>query len=78
VCLGGTVNVSSIPGATAFFGTATPTIGQVIDAVEARWTGFLTTNRNDWTFNLTKAQQDMVIQTLTGINQGNLIVSSGC
>jgi hypothetical protein len=78
VCLDGVINVSSIPGATAFFGTSTPTIGQVIDAIEARWTGLLSTNRNDWTFNLTKPQQDMVIKVLTGTNEGSLIVDPGC
>jgi len=62
-------------GATAFFGTATPTIAQVVNAVEAVWTGNLTTNRNNWTWNLTNSQKDMVIQVLSGINQGNLIIT---
>ena len=60
---------------TAFFGTSTPTIAQVVNSVEATWNGTLTTHRNDWSFNLTNAQKDMVIQVLTGINQGNLIIS---
>jgi len=79
ICLAGVVNVSGISGATAFFGTSTPTIAQVVAAVENRWTGSLTTNRNNWTFNLTGAnQQDLVIRVLTGINEGSLLVSSGC
>ena len=78
VCLTGVINVAGIEGATAFFGTATPTIDQVVDAVESRWTGFLTVNRNNWTFNFTKPQQDMIITVLTGTNQGNLILSPGC
>lgn len=78
ICLAGVVNVSSIPGATALFGTSTPTIAQVVNFVESRWTGTLTTNRNDWKFNLTPAQQNIVIQVLSGINQGNLIINSGC
>jgi hypothetical protein len=65
-------------GRDAFFGTSTPTIGQVVNAVESRWTGNLTTNRNDWNWNLTNAQKDMIIQVLSGINQGNLILSPGC
>jgi len=47
ICLAGVINVSGIPGATAFFGTVTPTIQQVVVAVENRWTGNLTTNRNN-------------------------------
>jgi hypothetical protein len=78
ICLNGTINVAGIAGATAFFGTSTPTIGQVVNAVESRWTGNLTTNRNDWNWNLTNAQKDMIIQVLSGINQGNLILSPGC
>ena len=46
---------------TAFFGTSTPTIAQVVNAVEATWNGTLTTHRNDWSFNLANAQKDMVI-----------------
>lgn len=78
ICLDGTVSVSSIPGATAFFGTATPTIGQIVTAVENRWTGNLTTNKNHWTFAFSKNEQEMIIEVLTGINEGTLIVSSGC
>jgi hypothetical protein len=78
VCLTGVLNVSGIPGATAFFGTATPTIDQVVDAVESRWIGVLTTNRANWRFNFTKAQQDMIIKVLTGTNEGFLLLSPGC
>jgi hypothetical protein len=79
ICLAGVVNVSSISGATAFFGTSTPTIQQVVNAVENRWTGNLTTNRNDWNFNFSgNPQRDMIIQVLTGINEGTIIVSTGC
>jgi hypothetical protein len=78
ICLPAVVNVSGISGATAFFGTSTPTLQQIVNAVESRWTGSLTTNRNNWTFNLTNAQQDMLIKVLTGINEGTLVMSSGC
>jgi uncharacterized repeat protein (TIGR01451 family) len=78
LCLAGTVNVSGISGATAFFGSATPTVQQIVTKVESTWTGKLTTLRADWTFNLTKAQQSIVIQVLTGMNEGTLITSSGC
>ena len=79
ICLAGVVNVSSISGATAFFGTSTPTIQQIVSAVENRWTGNLTTNRDDWSFSFTStAQRDMIITVLTRINEGTIIVSSGC
>jgi hypothetical protein len=78
LCLTATINVAGISDATAFFGTSTPTIQQVVNAVEDRWTGSLTTNRNNWTFNLTKAQLDMFIKILTGINEGTIILSTGC
>ena len=41
ICLAGTVDVSSISGAAALFGTSTPTIKQIVDLVEGRWTGSL-------------------------------------
>ncbi len=78
ICLTGVVNVAGISGATAFFGTSTPTIQQIVNAVENRWTGNLTTNRNDWSFNLTNGQKTMIIEVLTGINEGKIIVSTGC
>ena len=78
LCTAGVVDVSSISGATAFFGTSTPTVGQIVNAVENRWTGNLTTNRNNWTWNLTNAQKDMIINIVTGINEGTLVMSSGC
>jgi uncharacterized repeat protein (TIGR01451 family) len=78
LCPAGTVNVAGISGAAAFFGSATPTVQQVITKVESTWTGKLTTLKKDWTFNLTKAQQAIVISTLTGINEGTLITTSGC
>ncbi len=78
LCTAGVVDVSSISGATAFFGTSTPTVGQIVNAVENRWTGNLTTNRNNWTWNLTNAQKDMIINVVTGINEGTLVMSSGC
>jgi hypothetical protein len=78
LCTAGTVNVAGISGATAFFGTSTPTVGQIVNAVENRWTGNLTTNRNDWKWNLTNAQKDMIINVVTGINEGTLVMSSGC
>lgn len=78
ICVAGTVNVSGISGATAFFGTSTPTVGQIVNAVESRWTGKLTTNRSDWKWNLTNAQKDMLINVISGINEGTLVMSSGC
>jgi hypothetical protein len=79
ICLAGVVDVSGISGATAFFGTSTPTIQQVVDAVENRWTGNQTTNRNQWKVNFSNnAQRDMIIKVLTGINEGTIIISSGC
>jgi uncharacterized repeat protein (TIGR01451 family) len=78
LCSNGLVNVSSISGASAYFGTTTPTVKQVVDAIEDRWTGSLTTNRNDWRFNLTNAQRDMFIRLLSGINEGTLVLTSGC
>jgi hypothetical protein len=78
LCTAGVVNVSSISGATAFFGTSTPTVAQIVTAIENKWTGKLTTNRSDWKWNLTNAQKDMVIKVVTGINEGTLVMSSGC
>jgi len=79
ICLAGVVDVSGIAGATAFFGSSTPTVQQVVAAVENRWTGNLGTNRNNWTFSfLNNAQQNMIIKVLTGINEGTIIASSGC
>lgn len=79
ICLVGVVNVASISGATAFFGTSTPTVQQVVDAVENRWRGDLTTSRNNWKFSFSNnAQRDMIIKILTGINEGKIVVSSGC
>lgn len=79
ICTAGVVNVSGSSGAAAFFGTSTPTVGQVVNAVESRWTGNLTTNRNNWTFNFANnTQRDMIINVVSGINEGTLVMSSGC
>jgi uncharacterized repeat protein (TIGR01451 family) len=78
LCTAGTIDASGISGAATFFGTSTPTIGQVVNAVESKWTGNLTTNRNNWTWNLTTAQKSMLINVLSGINEGTLVMSSGC
>ncbi len=79
ICLNGALNVSSISGATAFFGTATPTVGQVVAYVEARWTGKLTTTRSDWKFNFASdSQRSMIINVLSGINEGTIITNAGC
>jgi hypothetical protein len=72
------VDVSGISGATAFFGTSTPTIQQIVNKVESKWTGKLTTNRGDWKWNLTTSQKDMLIKVLSGINEGTLVLSSDC
>jgi len=74
ICTSGVVNVSGISGAAAFFGTSTPTIGQVVTKVESYWTGKLTDKRSDWKWgSLTTAQQNIVIQVLTGINEGTIV-----
>ena len=75
ICTSGVVNVSGISGAAAYFGTSTPTIGQVVTAIESKWTGTLGTSKNLWTFNLTNAQKTMFIAILSGINEGTIIVS---
>ena len=77
ICRKGVVNVSGISGATAYFGTATPTVGQVVDAIESKWNGNLTTNRSNWSFNLTNTQKTMFIEILTGMNEGT-ILNSAC
>ena len=77
ICLAGTVDVSSISGATALFGTSTPTIKQIVDLVEGRWTGNLTTTRSNWTFSGTNAQKTTIIGVLDGINNGNLVSDPG-
>jgi hypothetical protein len=79
ICLAGTVDVSNISGATAFFGTSTPKIQDVVDAVESRWTGTLTATRSDWKFSFTtNAQRDMIINVLTGANVGGIVTNQGC
>jgi len=75
ICRTGVVNVSGISGAAAYFGTSTPTVGQVVDAIEAKWNGNLTTNRNNWSFNLNNNQKTMFISVLTGMNEGTIIVT---
>jgi uncharacterized repeat protein (TIGR01451 family) len=76
VCPTARLNVSGISGATTFFGTSTPTIAQVITAIASRWTGKLTTNRTNWTFNLTNAQASMLINVVSGINEGTLLITT--
>ena len=46
--------------------------------VEGRWQGTLTTKAKDWRFNLTRNQASTVIAVLTGINEGTLLLTSGC
>jgi hypothetical protein len=54
------LDVSGITGAQAFFGTTKPTIGQVVDTIEQRWIGSMSTNPTDWRFDLSgSAQQDL-------------------
>ena len=78
ICLAGVANVSGIAGATALFGTATPTIGQIVTAVETKWSGNLTATRGDWKFSFTNAQKTTVNAVLDGINNGFIVMSSGC
>jgi len=78
ICLNTVVDVSGISGARRFFGTSTPTIGEVVNAVEMRWAGQLGTDRKYWKFRLSKAEQNIVIKTLTGINEGDIIIEAGC
>ena len=78
ICLGGVVNVGGISGAASYFGTATPTVGQVVAAIESKWNGNLTTNRNNWLFNLSNSNKTMFITVLSGINEGTIVQSTGC
>jgi uncharacterized repeat protein (TIGR01451 family) len=79
VCSNGVVNVSSISGASAFFGSATPTIATEYTTVESKWTGKLTTNPADWSFNMTDSVAgSLVIPVITGTNGGTLLLSNGC
>jgi uncharacterized repeat protein (TIGR01451 family) len=77
VCTAGLVDVTAIGGATAFFGTSTPTIHQIIAAIENRWTGKLTTKKTDWKWNLNEAQKTTLITVLSAINSGTIAVT-GC
>jgi hypothetical protein len=79
ICLAGVIDVSGSPGATTYFGTSTPTVAQVVAAVENAWTGTLTANRSDWKFGgFTEAQKALAIKILTGMNEGTNVLSSGC
>ena len=84
LCLSGIVNVSGISGAQTFFDldkNGVVTVGEVVKKVESLWSGKLTTNRADWKFSkvpVTKAQQSMIISVLAGINEGKLVLTSGC
>ncbi len=79
VCSNGVVDVSSISGASAFFGSATPTIATEYTKVESKWTGKLTTNPDDWSFNMTDSVAgNTVIPVITGTNRGTLLISNGC
>ena len=50
----------------------------VVTAVENWWTGTLSANGYQWAFGFTRPQQDLLIQVLSGIVQGNLILGLGC
>jgi hypothetical protein len=78
ICLDTVVDVSGIRGARRFFGTPTPKVSEVVDAVEAKWVGQLRMDRKSWKFRLSKAEQNIVIKTLTGINEGDIIIEAGC
>lgn len=78
ICTAGETDVSGIGGASALFGTTSPTIGQVANFVAARWDGSLTDKRTDWSFNLTQSQSNAVLKTLAGINDGSIVKSAGC
>jgi flagellar capping protein FliD len=60
------------------FGTSTPTVGQVVTFTEGRWTGNLTVTRSNWTWNLTNAQKTTLQAVLDAINNGTIVMSSGC
>jgi hypothetical protein len=78
ICLAGTVDVSGINGAVALLGTSTPTIAQVTTFVASKWNGVLTTNRASWSFGLTGSQQNTLLAVLGAINNGSIIVTTGC
>ena len=78
ICLDGVLDVSGIGGAEALFGSDTPTIGDVVAVVEAGWTGTLSTNRNTWSWSFSKKDEGVVITTLTGINEGTIVLTTGC
>lgn len=77
VCESGRIQLSGIPGGTTFFGTATPTIAQALGALAGHWTGALTGKKPVWRFNLTAAQKTMLLNALTGTNEGPLLIG-GC
>ncbi len=77
VCLAGTVDVSGISGASAFFGSSTPTVGSVISGVEGTWTGDNPIN-HVYTFSGSDAQKSMLHSVVDGINTGAILTSTGC
>jgi hypothetical protein len=78
ICSAGTIDVSLIPGAAALLGTSSPTVGQVTTFVAQKWTGTLTTNRANWSFDLTSSQLDTLLAVLGRINDGSIVITTGC
>jgi hypothetical protein len=82
------LDVSLLPGATSFWNAEISNDGvlylsEVVARVEGAWNGSLTTNRSNWTFTktgtgfTTNGQRDIVIQTLTGVTNGNIVTAPG-
>jgi hypothetical protein len=78
ICEAGVVDVSGVPGASDVFGEPRPTMATVVANVIGVWTGQLTANGADWAFTYDPASLEIAVEVLTGMNEGRLIVSSGC
>ena len=78
ICSAGTLDVSGISGAAALLGTSSPTIAQVTAFVAGKWNGTLTANRAAWSFNLTSSQLNTLLVVLSRINDGSIVITTGC
>jgi hypothetical protein len=81
---GSLVDLSPIPGATAYFDTNHDdkvTIQEVVNKIESKWTGTLLTaypNKYEVGFgSFSPLTDDKVIEVLTGINEGWLVMDAG-
>jgi hypothetical protein len=78
ICSAGTLDVSGISGAATLLGTSSPTIAQVTAFVAGKWNGTLTTNRAMWSFDLTSSQLNTLLVVLSRINDGSIVITTGC